>query len=206
MTILAAHAWPNNAELILAVHRLGYITDRDRVLDPTYGRGLWWTRWRPQDLTTHDRKKDGSDFRDLSQYPDGWFTAIAFDPPYVAKGGRSTSGMKEMDDRYGQDDCPATPALLQELINDGMTEMTRMLARKGTLIVKCQNYISSGQFWPGVNLTIGHAHSLGLKQVDQFEHVGSVRPQPKRTRKDGKPVLQHHARRNVSTLLIFKKL
>src|SRR5579862_4447487 len=94
--VLAAYHWQTNGHLIADCHRLGYLLDDDHVLDPTYGRGAWWKVWRPEKLTAHTRAVDGSDFRHLP-YPDGAFDTIAYDPPYVAKGGRSTSGIKAMD-------------------------------------------------------------------------------------------------------------
>lgn len=33
--VLAAHAWPSNADLIAACHQLGYLLDTDHILDPT---------------------------------------------------------------------------------------------------------------------------------------------------------------------------
>lgn len=210
--ILAAGTWPTNAALILDCHRLGYLTDESAVLDPTYGKGNWWTLWRPAQLVAHDLKLDGSDFRHLP-YPDGAFQQIAYDPPYVAKGGRETSGIKTMDEAYGQDTCPATPALLQDLINDGLAEMFRLCGLGGRVLVKCQSYVSSGSLWPGAYLTLEHALSLGkteevpyqFKVLDILQHVGDPGPQPERTRKDGAPVVQQHARNNYSTMYALRK-
>lgn len=202
--ILAAFEWPENGHLIAACARLGYLRKEWRTLDPTYGRGTWWKFWRPDDLVTFNRGEDGSDFRNLP-LSSGNFEAIAFDPPYVSKGGRSTSGIKEMDERYGQDDAPPTPALLQDLINLGLYEMNRLLAHRGVLLVKCQNYVSSGKLWMGVHRTTQAGLDLGLEVVDFLQHVGRVRPQPKRTRADGQPVRQQHARQNYSTLIVFRK-
>lgn len=200
--ILAARE-RKNAELILECHRLGYLKDDWFTLDPTFGKGVWWSLWRPQILLCHDIKIDGVDFRNLP-YPSNNFHAVAYDPPYVAKGGRNTSGVKDMDESYGQDDCPATPALLQELINDGLTEMYRVVKPKGIVLVKCMNYISSGKLWIGTHHTLSHALDLGFEPIDWFENLG-LRGQPKRTRKDGKTVQQVHARRNLSTLYVLKK-
>lgn len=203
--ILAAHDWKSNAELIEACVALGYLRKDWVTLDPTYGNGTWWKNWRPDRLVTHTRQIDRSDFRRLP-YPSSSFNVIAYDPPYVAKGGRDTSGIKEMDARYGQIDCPPTPALLQELINDGLTEMFRLVANGGYVLAKCQDYVSSGKLWIGTHHTMAHGIGLGFEVQDRFEHyVKAPRPQPPRTRKDGKPVLQQHARRNLSTLLVFKK-
>lgn len=213
--ILAALDWPENGHLIAACARLGYLDESWVTLDPTYGAGTWWKFWRPRDLVTFNRAEDGSDFRNLP-LEDASVDAVAFDPPYVSKGGRETSGIIAMDERYGQDDAPATPALLQDLIDQGLTEMVRVCRKRGVILVKCQDYVSSGRYWNGTYLTQRHAiETLGLHQIDRFEHyVKSPRPQPKRTRKgppgpDGKPTRipspQVHARRNLSTLFVFRK-
>lgn len=236
--VLAATAWPTNGHLIAACHLLGYLLDTDHVLDPTYERGIWWQQWRPEKLTTHHRAVDGSDFRSLP-YPDGSFDAVAFDPPYVCPGGRKTSTVKEMHDRFGmqeggaEDPMFSTPAELQQIINDGLTEMVRLVRpraskhRGGIVLVKCQNYIWSGEFWPGAELVRDHAMSLGCDVVDRLEYLTSPGPQPSTTkcgqckgsglvgpltdplcpRCEGLGALARrivHARRNLSTLWVFR--
>jgi hypothetical protein len=212
--VLAAHAWASNAELIEAVARLGYLLPTDHVLDPTYEKGVWWRRWRPERLTTHHRAVDGSDFRDLG-YPDATFDAIAFDPPYVCPGGRKTSTVQEMHARYGMaeggfdDPDFRTPAQLQQIINDGLAEMVRLVKprqtkqRGGIILVKAQNYIWSGSLWEGAELTREHARSLGCDVVDRLEMLTPPGPQPK-TNPDGSPRRQVHARRNLSTLFVLR--
>lgn len=194
---MAATRWATNAHLIADCARLGYLRAEWITLDPTYGSGTWWKQWRPDLLTVHNRDLDGSDFRSLPCWDDNTFDAIAYDPPYVSKGGRATSGIKEMDRRYGQEDAPATPALLQDLINDGLTEMARIVKPKGIVLVKCQDYISSGKLWIGTHHTLCHALDLGFTVIDRMEMVTSPRPQPPDRR-------QVHARRNLSTLLVFR--
>jgi hypothetical protein len=212
--VLAATSWQSNADLIADVHQLGYLRDDDHVLDPTYEKGTWWNRWRPEKLTTHHRTKDGSDFRSLP-YPDGNFDAVAFDPPYVCPGGRKTSTIQPMFDRYGMNEGGAedpdfrTPAELQQIINDGLNEMSRVVqtslrralhptAPNGIVLVKCKDYIWSGQLWTGTHHTLTHALNLGLILEDRLEHIGTPGPQSQ-TR-------QVHARRNLSTLLVLRKL
>lgn len=132
------------------------------------------------------------------------------------KGGRTTSGIEEMDSRYGLDDTPHTPAGLQDLINTGLREMYRVVKTNGIVLCKCQDYVSSGTLWPGVYKTISAAEQfIGLELVDLFVMVKkNGGPQDKnRTRKgkdkDGKEIrvksVQHHARNNGSTLLVFRK-
>lgn len=81
MTVLATTRWPTNADLIRDCAGLGYLRDDWRTLDPTWGRGRWWTKWRPSDLIAHDLRLDGVDFRHLP-HRDGEFDCVAFDPPY----------------------------------------------------------------------------------------------------------------------------
>lgn len=212
--VLAATPWPTNGHLIADVARLGYLTVDDHILDPTFERGIWWQEWQPRYLTTHHRAVDGTDFRDLP-YPDAAFDAIAFDPPYVCPGGRKTSTVKPMHQRYGMNegghDDPmfSTPAELQQIINDGLTEMIRLVKprqtknRGGIIVVKCQNYIWSGALWEGAELTRDHARALGCDVVDRLEFLTTPGPQPT-VNPDGSPRRQVHARRNLSTLFVFR--
>lgn len=203
--VLAATPWPRNADLVVDVHRLGYLLDEDHVLDPTYGRGVWWQKWRPLRLTTHDIMLDGVDFRDLP-YDDNTFDAIAYDPPYVCVGGRNTTTMADFQNRYGIDVAPKTPSLLQALINDGLTEMHRVVKprktyrRGGVVLVKCQDYVANGKVWHGTYHTMTHALSLGFTVIDRLERIQhNPRPQPMSNR------TQQHARRNLSTLFVLRK-
>lgn len=206
--VIAATAWPTNAELIADVARLGYLLDTDHVLDPTYENGVWWKQWRPEKLTTHHRAVDGTDFRALP-HPAATFDAVAYDPPYVCPGGRATSTVKAMHDRYGMNEGGAadpdfrTPAELQQIINDGLTEMVRVVKPRGIVLVKCQNYIWSGRLWEGAELTRAHALELGCSVVDRLEHLGRPGPQPTVNR-DGTPRRQVHARRAHSTLFVLR--
>jgi hypothetical protein len=194
--VLAADRWANNAALIADCARLGYLRREWRVLDPTFGRGLWWTEFRPEDLVASDLAT-GVDFRCLP-WPEAEFDAVAYDPPYVAPGGRRTTGLPDLFDRYGLVDAPATPALLQEMIDAGLAECARVVRPGGLLLVKCQDYVSSGRLWPGTHHTLCTAFGIGLELVDRLEHIGGVRPQPPNRR-------QVHARRNLSTLLVLRR-
>lgn len=194
MTVLAANTWRTNAELIADVAKL-YLSRDDVIFDATYGEGVWWKVWKPHLLI---KNKNNHDFRHMPSFGDGCFDVVAFDPPYVCVGGRRTTGIPEMHERYGLTDAPTSPRTLQWLIDDGLTECARVLKPKGYLLCKVQDYISSGKLWPGTHHTLTHALSIGLTLVDRFEHIGNPRPQPSRRR-------QVHARRNLSTLLVFRK-
>lgn len=193
--VLAASPWHTNAHLIEDVARLGYLQAGWVTLDPTYGRGLWWARWRPDVLVAHDLRLDRVDFRALPE-ADSTFDAAAFDPPYVSVGGRETTKIRDLHDRYGLGDAPPSPAGVQADIDDGLAELCRVLRPGGMALVKCQDYISSGTYQPGTHWTLTTALRLGFVLVDRLEHVAGVRPQPPGRR-------QVHARRNLSTLFVL---
>lgn len=210
--IFAASYWKSNAELILDVYKLGLIPDGARVLDPTHGKGVWWRKYRPANLTTYCRPQDGSDFRHLPEEPES-FDVIAWDPPYVSTGGVKTSTLPDFNDRYGLAEYEedrrmfSSPAELQDLMNDGMSAMFKLLAPGGTLLSKSKNYVSSGKNWFGTDKVRDHAVSLGLVKVAEFVHLSkSGGPQEKgRTRADGSLTVQMNARNNYSTLAVFVK-
>ena len=196
--VLAVTAWADNSAMIEDCVRLGYLKLWDRVLDPTYGRGTWWKRWQPWHLVHPPQAH--LDFRYLP-FRDNMLDAAVFDPPYVSKG-RATAKLGDFDDRYGlATHAPGTkrrsPADIQADMNAGLSELARVVRPGGYILMKCMDYISSGKLWLGVHKTIEHALSIGLEVVDRLEHVHAPGPQPK-----GRP--QVHARRNHSTLLVFR--
>lgn len=193
--VMAATRWPTNGHLIADVARLGYFQADQRTLDPTYGRGRWWSEWRPDELVTHDLRLDGVDFRQLPE-PDGYFDQIAFDPPYMAPGGRSKSTIHDFNDRFGLHTTARTPAENQELINGGLKELSRVLAPRGRLIVKCMDYVNGGRLFLGTHHTLAYAIELGLRVEDRLEHITKPGPQSQKR--------QVHARRNLSTLFVLR--
>lgn len=209
--IFAAYPWKSNADLILDCSRIGYIRRDDIVLDPTYGKGVWWKKFKPITLIRHDKYVlDGIDFRHLPE-EDESVHVVAFDPPYVSPGGRETTTIPEFHDRFGMQTTPTDPAENVEMALAGIKEAHRVLmprrrGRGGILIVKAQDYITSGKFFDGVYRVERYCkEELGLKQVDRMEMLTSGSRQPERTRKDGRPSKQQHFRRNISTMLVFEK-
>ena len=208
MTVLEAQVWETNSDLIQAVFDIhvwpkpwAKVVDGIEVMDVTYGRGLWWN-WTTMAMgfTSHDIRHDGVDFRNLPE-ANRSMDVIAFDPDYVAIGGRATSTIHEFNDRYGLTVKDyETPRALQETINAGITECARVLRPQGILMVKCATYISSGKPWLGEYHTIGHGLDCGLKVEDIFVHISGTGPQP--ARPDSR---QQHARSNSSRLIVFRK-
>jgi hypothetical protein len=195
VTVLAAQAWPTNADMILSVVELGYLRTDDLVLDPTYGLGRWWSKWRPVNLTASDIDPAKSlgwgsvDFTDIP-WVDGHFDVVAFDPPYKLNGTASAP-----DAAYGVD-VPSSWQGRHALIRDGLDECVRVAKPGGYILLKCQDQVCSGAVrWQTHEFT-AHAESLGCRLVDALYMIGS-RPQPAGRR-------QVHARRNLSTLLILQ--
>jgi hypothetical protein len=194
-----------NGHLIADVARLGYLRAEWLTLDPTYGKGRWWTVWQPAVLVASDLYTIplsgglGVDFRDLS-HDDSTFDAVAFDSPYKLNG----TPTAEVDGQYGVDVVRSWRER-HELIRDGLAECARVLRSKGVLLLKCQDQVCSGAVrWQTDEFTT-HAERLGLRKVDRLDFLTSSRPQPPRSRADGQPSVQQHARRNYSTLLVFEK-
>lgn len=151
-----------NADLIAAVAPL-YLTGT--VLDVTYGRGMWWRRWRPETLGIHDIALDGVDFRDLP-HPDSSWDTVCFDPPYVPRHG-ADRGIPQRDvdfrARYGLTESRSS-AELEALISAGLEECARVARR--WLLVKCCDYVNGRQLHLGHVRVLDLAARLGLRVHD----------------------------------------
>lgn len=250
--VLRATAWPTNADMLEAARVLGYLDASWSTLDLTYGDGGWWSKWRPDVLVTADLVKPADvrcNFRGAVPFVDRSFDVVTFDPPYVCIGGRTTTGIGDMHDRFGMASTPTSPAGTQDLIDDGLAEAARC-ARKWVL-VKCEDYVSSGHLWSGTYFTEDAARAWRapgwrLEVFDKLHHLstGEGGPQEKnRTRKckpckatgeirssapgpdaahnaghgrvvecetcggtGREPSRQHHAKANVSLLLVLRKV
>lgn len=185
-----------NGVLIAEAARLGYLGDEaSTVLDTTYGRGLFWTRYRPPGLIV-----SADDFRNLSR-PDRSIDVVVFDPPYISTGNRDTSSVPDLYDRFGLGELTGWHAI-RRLIDDGLAECARVVARRGFVLVKCMDYVESGRkVWNTFHVH-AEAERLGLRMVDRFHHLTGGGPQPT-TNLDGTPRRQRTAREVSSMLMIF---
>ena len=197
MTVMAIGNWNNNAEMIESCADLGYLRDEVRTLDPTYGLGRFWSNWKPGELVGCDIDPERSpigysvDFREMP-FDDGEFGQVVLDGPY---GLRGTPTMAS-DAAYGLVDNMAWQDRMRLCI-DGITECVRVLSPGGTLLVKCQDQVCSGQVRWQTREFADHAEALGCRLVDML-HLVSYRPQPEGRR-------QVHARRNYSTMLVLRR-
>jgi hypothetical protein len=196
-SVLAISQWKSNAELIADVARLGYLRKDWCTLDPTFGLGNFWTEWVPDCLIGTDIDPRFSPWQDKSvdfrqiPWPDRYFDAVVFDPPYKLNGTPDPA----IDERYGVHE-PTRWQDRMALIRDGLTECARVLG-EGFLLLKCQDQVCSGKMrWQTYEFT-KHAEGCGLGLVDRFDFL-SYRPQPNGRR-------QVTARHNASQLLVFKR-
>lgn len=194
MTVQAVH-YGTNADLIVAAAELGYIDGR--VLDPTWGRGRWWTKWKPQELVCHDMNTlDGVDFTDLP-YDGPEFDTVAFDPPYKLNG---TASLGDFDNAYGIDGTYVPWQDRHQLIREGLKEAARVTKHGGHVLLKCQDQVCSGKVrWQTREFADYGEQCCGLTLIDQLLLVGTARPQPMEGR------TQRFAHGRPSALLIFKR-
>lgn len=210
--IQTAGFWRTNAELIEHAAELHW-PDEPQILDATWGKGNFWTGdmleahiWR---LATNDANKEtlantSFDYRRLPGEWSDYFDVVLFDPPYIAKGTTEGHGLGQMNQAYG-----LAPTNAKELLREnqrGLFECERVTKPGGLLMVKCSNQIESGHYRPSARNLAAFADLIGLTQIDEFIFTTpKARAQPARTRKDGTPSVQHHARNNTSTLLVYRK-
>lgn len=196
--VMAAGEWRTNAEMIADVARLGYLQLGYRTLDPTYGLGNFWTLWRPNVLVRCDLDPAKSpDFPcglDATAMPESWtgsFDAVVLDPPYKLTGTDAGGGDRYgVHERFTRDD---RHRLMAAMLREG----TRVLRPRGTLLFRCQDQVEGGRVRWQSHVFAAFGERLGLELVDELIFP-SYRPQPA-----GRA--QHHARRNVSQLLVFSK-
>jgi len=188
----------NNAQLMADCNQLGYITDDDYVADVTYGLGRFWKDYCPPMLVASDIDPDKSpsgesiDFTALP-YTANEFDVVVLDAPYKLSGTSRVSS----DPGYGIGKyMPLRDRM--NLIFAGVDECARVVRDDGLVLVKAQDQVVSGKVvWQTLDI-VEYASFCRLDLIDML-HVQAYRPQPAGT-------AQLHARRDYSTLLVFKKI
>ena len=189
-----------NGVLIAQMARLGFLGGPgDTVVDVTYGRGKWWTRYRPKNLIAHDLALDGVDFCQLPE-ADGSVPVWCYDPPYITTGNRETSTVDDLYARYGLGLRGWRNG--RDLIAQGLKEGARVIRPGGFGLVKCMDFAeSNGKTWNYLYV-VQLGAELGLKLHERFIHHSGPGPQPT-TNRDGSPRRQVHVREVHSVLCIF---
>jgi hypothetical protein len=204
-----------NADLIAKVAPL-YLTGS--VLDVTYGEGNWWTRYKPEPFTYHDKYKvDGIDFRQLPE-TDSSVDTVCFDPPYVAAGGESTGNLGSgFQDAYGighsklaaMSESTNRVGRIEDLILAGLAECLRVA--RIWVLVKCMEFAqgrAASSAYAKANMSMFHdvphivtvaALEAGWVKHDQIVHHTGSGP-------GGHNIfVPKRARRHHSYLLVFAK-
>lgn len=195
--VMAYGSWATNAELIVDVVRLGYLRPEWVTWDATFGEGTFWRLWRPDSLIGTDLDPAKSDKIlgpvDFTNAPwkDRSFDCVVLDAPYKLNGKPDPV----VDTRYGVHERRSRDQRLTLLV-DGVAECARVVD-EGFLLVKCMDQVEGGKVRWQTDLVTEKAKACGLGKVDRFD-IASYRPQP-----SGRS--QIHARRNASTLLVFKR-
>lgn len=195
--VLAIRQWLSNGHLIADCVRLGYLQRDWRTLDPTYGYGIFWSVWQPDELVASDLDPKKLpigypvNFRCLP-WGDEEFRASVYDPPYKLNGTPENVG--GIDERFGVHE-PTHWRERMELICVGAREVARVTEEY--LLVKCQDQVVSGKIRWQTRAVEDAVAAVGFGLKDRFEFLG-FRPQP--------PVQkQRHAWRQSSQLLVFKR-
>lgn len=197
-----AATWVDNAELVAAAFVLladnGLWQPEGRVVDLTMGDGVWargipidaeyegWSRLAvtscPPRTPWADAVSSGGapplfDFRNANAIESRSARVVLFDPPYSAKGGRETSGVKEMDVAYGNDDSPPTPDLLLGMNIGGLMEACRIATH--AVLLKSMDYVTGGELHTNNHALETAAGLVGWSVFDRFVHLPTGgRPQP----------------------------
>lgn len=179
-------------------------------LDATYGRGNFYS---PPDIKrptfAYDNNPDlctdsiayvgvgrthTVHLSDVTELPHtvGSIASAMFDPPFLIKTGDGSI----MKDRFGE--YPTMKALW-EFYARALKELSRVLAVKGVLIVKCQNMVSSGKQQWSVNFIRDLANKYGLVTIDEFILLAKHRMSQHNLKQ------QRHARKYHSYFLVFRK-
>lgn len=204
----------DNAHLISEAAKL-WIKEDDQVLDLTYGRGLFWSDYRPSRLVTNDLYTDADfhfDYRGLPSALTDAYDVVVFDPPYISTGSRVTSTLQreamgdvspDFYDRYGIGTRKGYAAVFAD-IGLGIEQAAKVLRPGGHLMVKTCDFVESGQRRWGRRHVEDVSEASDLVKVDEFVHWSGTGPQPL-TNIDGSPRRQVHSRRAHSFLLVFRK-
>ena len=213
---------------------LGYLTPDMVVLDATYGKGRFWNVWKPETLIKSDIEDlpdldMQADVRNLP-FEDGALDCVVIDLPYKENG---SGGSHASDEAYGVADSWQGYGARTKMYAGALTEAHRVMKRGGVALVKVMDQVVGGRVSWQTKEIWQFAVSAGFEQIDELLLPNNIR-QPERgvcetcgtklmLRSTGKwlpvgsdsktcrhtvvlPARQQHARRNFSTLMIFRRL
>lgn len=184
MTVKAISTARSNAELIAQCAELGYLRKDIITLDPTYGKGRFWTKWCPDKLIGTDLDPDrslwhlgGVNFTKLeATFEYTRFEQIVFDPPYKLNGTSTGKGPSASDVDYAVTEYKSWRAK-HDLIQAGISSCAAVAADDCTLLIKCQDQVCCGEVRWQTHEFARHAAVVGFRLVDML-HLRGGRKQP----------------------------
>lgn len=185
-------------ETALISNILGLYNNREGVdLDPCYSKGRFW-KGLPQPRLKFDFKPQTKDTvqADVRNLPleGSTINSIMFDPPFVIGIGKSTGGI--MRNRFsGFRDLNE----LMEMYTSSLYEFFRIMNKKGLLIFKCQDTVTSGKQFATHIFIVNTAVNIGYMLEDIFILVKD------RAMIDPKWNGQKHARKTHCYYLVLRK-
>ena len=188
-----------NADLIVDLVTLGFLHDGMKVIDLTYGKGRFWTKYRPPLLTTNDLDPSTDavhhvDYRTAATDHPLWadhFDFTVLDPPYGLRGTvNDTNGDYGLGEYMPVEDRHVMMRL-------AMYEAVRLTKPRGLLLFKCQEQTCNGRKYNQPAMAYDWARDNGMRYVASL-HVHSHREQPA-------GVEQANVHQNYSTALLFRR-
>lgn len=128
----------NNAELLESVAAL-WISPTDRVVDVTYGNGVFWKNLPNIKVEGTDLGIDGTDCRSLP-YEDESVDVLVFDPPYQPVHGQPDRSFGVGRSYRLNSETPLqTISQVMNLYQEGLNEASRVVRKGGRVLVKTQD-------------------------------------------------------------------
>lgn len=166
-------------------------------VDCTYSRGVFWKKL-PQprlkfdiDPQFPDVVRSSSNSLPLESES---VKSLVFDPPFMPTQSKNNPGV--IKSRFTAFNSVDEMFALYETSLD---EFWRVLQPKGILVVKCQDFVSSGKNWFSHFQIEKHARNIGFEELDLFI-LGNKYPLISSTWKR-----QIHARKSHSYFIVFRR-
>jgi len=172
--------------------------------DPSYGKGNFYKNINPPFLKFDiDPINNSIAQADASNLPlaDKSLNSIMFDPPFLATTGASlkkNDGSNSINKRFGVFN---TEPELVEFYDKAIVEFHRILDKKGILIFKCQDKVSSGKQYFNHCYIYNSAVGSGFYPLDFFVLVAKNRLVADWQKKN-----QKHARKFHCYFWVFQKV
>jgi hypothetical protein len=169
----------------------------DIECDVTFSKGAFWKGLiEPAfrfDVCPHISRQDvmQADCRNLP-LKDGSMKSLMFDPPFIVAHGKESI----IGNRF------SSYKNIKELWNfyeDSIKEFSRVISKKGYLVVKCQDVVSGGRNHLSHVFICNKAEEYGFENVDLFVLTAKHRMTTHNT------TIQKHARKYHSYFLVFQR-